>query len=94
MIMAPGKKVSLGRPGDLKLRPAPPSITSFGARDFYLSDFVLHLELEIGMVSPLPWVVVKIKIYTGYETINPVSSRCSESGNYPHFSSSAESLIS
>lgn len=44
------------------------------------------------MVPSLPWEVVKIKIYTVHETVNPGSSRYSENGNYPHFSSSAESL--
>lgn len=90
------KILSLGRQGDQTLKPALPSIIQFGARDFYLFDFVLHLEMKTGMIPtpPLPRVIVKIKIYAGYETVNPVSSRCLENGNSPHFSSSAESFIS
>lgn len=41
------------------------------------------------MVPSLPWEVVKIKTYTGHETVNPGSSRYSENGNYPRLSSSA-----
>lgn len=34
----------------------------------------------MGMVPSLPWEVVKIKIYTGHETVNLGSSRYSENG--------------